>query len=95
LRKQLQLFLACTWLAACSDPAPLFPPTAPDDVKQACALTQRKCTQCHDRDRIVDARHSTQEWRVTVDRMRAFPGSAISPGDSDIILRCLTYSLTP
>ena len=79
-------------VVACTEPQPFYPETAPDEIKQSCALAQRKCTQCHDRDRIVDANHTEKEWRVTIDRMRAFPGSQISPGDSDIIMKCMMYS---
>jgi hypothetical protein len=86
-------------LAACQEAPPLYPASAPDEVRQACALTNRKCTACHDRDRIVDARHNESEWRTTIERMRRFAGSGISPADGEIILRCLSYSagsvLTP
>ncbi len=86
-------------LAACQEAPPLYPATAPAEVREACALTQRKCTLCHDRDRIVDARHNVTEWRNTIERMRRFGGSGISPADGEIILKCLSYTaestLTP
>jgi hypothetical protein len=82
-------------VSACTEAPPLYPPTAPPEIREACALTSRKCTQCHERDRIVYARHSSSEWRVTVERMRKFPGSAIYPADIDVIMRCLNYSNDP
>jgi len=80
-------------VVACQEVQPLYPASAPADIREACALTERKCTACHDRDRIVDARHTTTEWSTTVERMRRFPGSAITPPDSEVILRCLNYNV--
>jgi hypothetical protein len=76
-------------LAACTETAPLYPSNAPRDVVAACELTQRKCTACHDKDRIVTARYSAEEWRETVEEMRLLPGSTITAAERDIILRCL------
>jgi hypothetical protein len=86
--------LACSLLAilSCQEPPPLYPASAPPEIVEACAVANRKCTACHDRDRIVYARHNQAEWRTTVERMRRFPGSAISPDEIEIILRCLNYS---
>lgn len=78
-------------IAACSEPAPQFPANAPPEILQACALTERKCTACHERERFVEARHSPEQWRDIVDRMRRFPASSISPADAETILRCLNY----
>jgi len=83
------LFVAAAMVGACSDAAPLYPANSPPEIVEACTLTQRKCTACHDRDRIVDAQMTTSEWRETVDRMRRFPGSNISPSEGEIVLRCL------
>jgi len=84
---------ALVTVAACQEPAPLYPKTAPSGIQEACALTERKCTACHDRDRIVDARNdSVAQWQMTVDRMRRMPGSSITRADSEMILRCLTYN---
>ncbi|MBA2543934.1 MAG: hypothetical protein H0V17_30100, partial [Deltaproteobacteria bacterium] len=76
----------------CQEAPLLYPSNAPIQIREACALTERKCTQCHDRERIVYARHNPAEWRNTVERMRRFPGSAISVADTDTIVRCLSYS---
>lgn len=84
--------LAALAIAACQETPPLYPENAPDEIREACALTSQKCTACHERDRIVYARHNPREWRATVERMRKFPGSGISPEDVEIVLRCLSYS---
>jgi hypothetical protein len=83
------LLVVSVALGACTEPAPLFPSNAPPDVVSACEVTQRKCTACHDKDRIVTARLSPQEWRDTVEEMRLLPGSTITAAERDIILRCL------
>jgi hypothetical protein len=80
-------------MVSCSETPPLFPASAPIQIREACALTEQKCTACHDRERIVYARHNATEWRNTVDRMRRFPGAAISAADSEIIVRCLSYNV--
>ena len=83
--------IACVTSVACQEPTPLYPASAPLKIRQACELTERKCTACHDRDRIVDARYTELEWRTTVDRMRRFPGSGISAAESEVIVGCLSY----
>ena len=72
----------------------MYPASAPPEIREACAVTSRKCTACHDHERIVSARQTPLEWRTTVERMRRYPGSAISPADIEIILRCLNYHST-
>jgi len=89
----LRLAITLAALTSCQEPPPpLYPASAPAEVRQACALTDQKCTACHDRDRIVYARHTALEWRTTVERMRRFPGSAITPEDTTIIMKCLSYN---
>jgi hypothetical protein len=85
--------LVAAMLVACKEPPPLYPANAPADIVEACALAQRKCTACHDRDRIVHARMNAEEWRDTVDKMRRLPGSTISPVEGEVILRCLLYRM--
>ena len=82
-------------LWACQEPTPLYPPSAPLEIREACALTQRKCTQCHDRDRIIEAQFGVVEWRNTVERMRQIPGSSIAPANAEVIVHCLTYRGEP
>jgi hypothetical protein len=77
---------------SCQETPPLYPASAPNEIREACAVTAQKCTACHERDRIVYARHNPTEWRTTVERMRKFPGSGIAPADVEVVLRCLTYS---
>ncbi|HEY1556509.1 MAG TPA: hypothetical protein VGF94_16855 [Kofleriaceae bacterium] len=79
------------WLAltACQPAPSLSSPSAPPDVRSACALAERRCTQCHDRGRILDAHFSRDEWASTIERMRQMPGSTIAPYETDTILHCL------
>jgi len=84
----LALFAA----GSCQDVPPLYPSSAPDDIKQACAVTERKCTACHERDRIVYANHNVREWQATVERMRTYPASAMTAADTQVIMRCLSYN---
>lgn len=79
-------------VVACQDVPPLYPPNAPPDIHEACAVAERKCTACHERDRIVYASHTPFEWHNTVERMRQYPGSAITRADGEVILRCLSYN---
>ena len=78
-------------LTACTEPPPLYPPTAPADIQAACALVERRCSECHDRDRIVAAHKTREEWASTVELMREMPGSTIRPDETPVILRCLYY----
>jgi hypothetical protein len=83
--------IALVAFAACQNPTPLYPDNAPPDIVEACTLAQRKCTACHDRDRIDDAQMNEADWTDTVTRMRRFPGSNISPAEGQVILRCLLH----
>ena len=76
---------------ACQTTPPLFPPTAPPEIREACALTEQRCTACHERDRIIYADHTPDEWRNTVERMRRLPGSSIAPSETATILQCLLH----
>ena len=75
----------------CTEPAPLYPPSAPPEIVEACAVAERRCSECHDRDRIATAHKTREEWESTVDRMRQMPGSTIRPDETEVILRCLHY----
>ena len=76
---------------ACKEPSPIYPAGASPEIVQACALTERKCTLCHDRDRYEMQRNTPDRWTQIVQKMRLFPGSAITPADADIIVRCLNH----
>lgn len=88
--------LCAVLLAACTSerltlvPAPDQARTPPT-VRSACALTEQKCSRCHDLERIRLAHHELVDWPVYVDRMRRMPGSGITPDDAAIILRCLRW----
>jgi hypothetical protein len=86
---RLLLGVVLIGIASCRVPAVTAGGTDPIDLHAACALAARKCSACHERDRIDDAHKDADGWRITVDRMRHFPGSAISPRDGEVILRCL------
>ena len=61
-------------------------------ITDACELTARRCTACHDIDRVLDATPSHPDWwEIYVERMRRMRGSGISASDGDVILRCLVY----
>ena len=77
-------------IVACSGPPPLFATDAPSEVREACNVMIQRCTACHETDRIAYARHTQEEWLNTVNRMRRFPGSGISPDDVPVIMRCLS-----
>ena len=78
-------------LAACGGPPPAYPPGSPPDIVQACSLTQRKCTACHERERWMDKQRTPEEWRDVVEEMRLLSGSGITPRDAEEVLRCLNY----
>lgn len=63
----------------------------PPTVRDACAVTERKCSRCHDLERIRLAHHELVDWPVYVDRMRRMPGSGITVDDTTVILRCLSW----
>ena len=78
-------------LVGCSEPPPLYPPSAPPEIVAACAVAERRCSECHDRDRIINAHKNREEWESTIDRMRQMAGSTIRPDEADVILRCVLY----
>ncbi|GEM_PF-2599094 len=88
---RLALHAAVLTLVACKEPSPLYPAGSPPEIVEACALTERKCTACHDRERYQVPRHPPERWEKIVHKMRLFPGSAITPADGEVILRCLNY----
>jgi hypothetical protein len=58
--------LVGAWLAAvvaCQRPPVLADGKPSLDLHDACALTERKCSACHERDRIVDAHKDADGWR--------------------------------
>ena len=55
-----------------------------------CKLTLRKCSRCHEPERIFSYKPSTPRfWQSVVNRMRRKGGSNISPEAGDAITECL------
>src|SRR5215471_9650891 len=75
------------------DPAHV-PPIA-IDVNQASDLMQRRCSKCHNLDRVVGARKDAQGWIATVNRMRAMTGAGISEADARTIVSFLASQNQP
>jgi ferredoxin-NADP reductase len=65
------------------------------DLNQASDLMQKRCSKCHNLDRVVGARKDAQGWATTVDRMRALPGSGISEEEAQTILSYLASQNQP
>lgn len=63
----------------------------PPSIRRACALTEERCSRCHDLERIQLAHPGMVDWPVYVDRMRRMPGSGISGDDAPTIVRCLGW----
>jgi ferredoxin-NADP reductase len=59
------------------------------DLKGSEDLMQRRCSRCHNLDRIAGARKDAPGWLATINRMRALPGSGISETDARTILSYL------
>jgi ferredoxin-NADP reductase len=68
---------------------PAHSPPVAVDINQAGALMQKRCSTCHNLDRVVGARKDVPGWVATVDRMRAMPGAGISQTDADAIVSYL------
>lgn len=59
------------------------------DVNEATDLMQKRCSKCHNLDRVVGARKDAPGWIRTVDRMRAMPGAEISGTEAQMIVSYL------
>ena len=69
----------------------LSPSSTTSEVRQACALTEIKCTRCHTLGRILAADATTREqWEPIVLRMHRMASSGITSHDTDAILTCLS-----
>lgn len=82
-------------LAACGEALPrnsliASPNEASPELREACHLTQVKCTRCHTIGRVLawDA-HTRADWEPLVTRMRQMASSGITKDDSEYVLRCL------
>jgi ferredoxin-NADP reductase len=65
------------------------------DLNQASDVVQKRCSKCHNLDRVVGARKDAQGWVATVDRMGAMAGSGISDADARTIVSYLVSQLQP
>jgi mono/diheme cytochrome c family protein len=72
-----------------------LPPAAIVDINLAAATMEKRCSKCHNLDRIAGARKDARGWLATVNRMRTLPGSGISEADSRIIVSYLASQMAP
>ena len=70
-------------------------PPAAIDVSLAAAKMEKRCSKCHNLDRIAGARKDARGWLATVNRMRALPDSGISEEDSRVIVSYLASQMVP
>jgi ferredoxin-NADP reductase len=59
------------------------------DLGASESLMQKRCSRCHNLERVIAARKDTRDWLATINRMRALPGSGISETDARSILSYL------
>lgn len=86
-------FLYGLALVACGVPSPSPGSSGadPDYLRDACRLTNDRCTRCHPLDRVLQARLGAPQWRDYVHRMRLMPGSGIRPAEEAVLVDCLAY----
>jgi ferredoxin-NADP reductase len=70
-------------------------PPAGIDINLAASTMEKRCSKCHNLDRIAGARKDAQGWLATVNRMRALPDSGISEADSRVIISYLASQMAP
>jgi ferredoxin-NADP reductase len=70
-------------------------PAVAIDLNQANDLMQRRCSKCHNLDRVVGARKDAQGWIATVARMQKIPGSGISASDAQTVVSWLVSQNRP
>jgi ferredoxin-NADP reductase len=75
------------------DPAHVPPVTI--DLNQAGDLMQKRCSKCHNLDRVVGARKDAPGWLATVNRMRTMPGAGISEAEAQMIVSYLASQNRP
>jgi uncharacterized membrane protein len=64
-------------------------PAADIDINMAASTMEKRCSKCHNLDRIVGAHKDAPGWLATVNRMKALPDSGISEEDARIIVSYL------
>jgi ferredoxin-NADP reductase len=65
------------------------------DIDRAAATMEKRCSKCHNLDRVVGAHKDSRGWLTTVNRMRALPDAGISEEDARIIGLYLASRMTP
>jgi ferredoxin-NADP reductase/mono/diheme cytochrome c family protein len=70
-------------------------PPAAIDMNMAAVTMEKRCSKCHNLDRIAGARKDARGWLATVNRMKILPGSGISEEDSRIIVSYLASQMSP
>ena len=63
--------------------------SAPPDTN----LLERKCTDCHELELIIEKESYMAGWREIVDRMAAYDGSEISSVDKLMVLKYIKENL--
>ncbi len=70
-------------------------PPAAIDINMAAATMEKRCSKCHNLDRIAGAHKDARGWLATVNHMKALPDSGISEEDSRIIVLYLASQMGP
>jgi len=68
-------------------------PAADIDMNMAASTMERRCSKCHNLDRIVGAHKDAPGWLATVNRMKALPDSGISEEDARIVVSYLASQM--
>lgn len=88
----LLLFASCGGEARARRPDGLDVSAYPDDMREAYAVFEYRCSRCHSLARPLNAEiEGVAFWDDYVERMRRQPGSGINHADARTILRFLTY----
>jgi ferredoxin-NADP reductase len=79
-------------------PEPARVPAVAGDSNPAADLMQKRCSKCHNLDRIYKTAQTPQQWRRTVNRMAdlaADSAAALAPGEEEQIVAYLAATQTP
>jgi uncharacterized delta-60 repeat protein len=68
-------------------------PAADIDINMAASTMEKRCSKCHNLDRIAGAHKDAPGWLATVNRMKALPDSGISEEDARIIVSYLASQM--
>src|SRR5580658_1256768 len=68
-------------------------PAADIYINMAASTMEKRCSKCHNLDRIVGARKDAKGWLATVNRMKALPNSGISEEDARLIVSYLASQM--